>query len=270
MTLFPYTTLFRSKISVTESIKRLEAELTTIKHELVLLKKRRDAMEIDIAGINSQFHRIQIHLAEIEQGPKLDFQPSKKGYDSDNGIGKGNSTICTDDAMTIGNDPSDDTLVIEVDKQHSDMHPIDFPTKTIETCTSEKSAGKGTSKDSQTVSQVIATQNLKPTPLQTSVLLTPSQTQADSGIALAQRVDGNVSTETLVSVTPVDQGSWISQVTRTKFKKTESGSRELHPVTLSREKRIIHFKRVPKKGPEREENERLMPMKIEVTLVPKN
>lgn len=54
------------EVSVMDSIKRLEMELTEVKRELVLMKKRRSEMEIAMAGINAQFHRSLSKLAEIE------------------------------------------------------------------------------------------------------------------------------------------------------------------------------------------------------------
>lgn len=52
---------------------------------------------------------------------------------------------------------------------------------------------------------MVAIQNLKPTSIQTPALLMPAQTQLDSSIVPAQRVNGDISKD-LVPVTLVDQG----------------------------------------------------------------
>ncbi|KAF3334162.1 WEB family protein [Carex littledalei] len=54
------------EVSVMDSIKRLEMELSKIKQELGLMRKRRSEMEIAMAGISAQFHRNLSKLAEIE------------------------------------------------------------------------------------------------------------------------------------------------------------------------------------------------------------
>jgi regulator of replication initiation timing len=54
------------EVSIMESIKRLEMDLAEMKQELGLMKKRRNEMEIAMAGINAQFHRSLSKLAEME------------------------------------------------------------------------------------------------------------------------------------------------------------------------------------------------------------
>lgn len=69
------------EISVMASIKRLEIELTELKHELALMKKR-DAMVIDKAGINAQFHSNKSNLLELEVATVA--QQSQQGFAPDN------------------------------------------------------------------------------------------------------------------------------------------------------------------------------------------
>ncbi|KAF3339996.1 hypothetical protein FCM35_KLT15767 [Carex littledalei] len=91
-------------------------------------------------------------------------------------------------------------------QKESDNALTDSPT--VET-SSARPAGKGTNKNCQTV----------PT----------------------HCVEGDVSKD-LVPLTPVDQGSWLSQIARTNIKKAKSGYTDLNRVALPRET-SIKFKR---------------------------
>ncbi|KAF3339887.1 Zinc knuckle [Carex littledalei] len=180
------------EVSIMDSIKRMETKLAEIKQELVLMKKR---------------------------SSEPDYQQPQKEYDNNNQSGntnKGNTPLCIDDAMTIGNDPrcnlesdanmfqeietfiQDDKIIIEVEKHQSEVHPT--YSLTVET-SSERPAGKCTNKDCRTVP--------------------------------AQRVEGDVCKD-LVPVTPMNQGSWLNQIARTNIKKAKSSSRELNRVALPR------------------------------------
>ncbi|KAJ3671631.1 hypothetical protein LUZ60_007710 [Juncus effusus] len=84
------------ELSVMDSIKKLEIELTEIREDLAHMKKRRSEMEIAFASINAQFHKSMSKLAEIEAAEAGERSVIRETWEDENEY-----LPCFGDALSI-------------------------------------------------------------------------------------------------------------------------------------------------------------------------